>query len=191
MKIKNSIVLSKFVTLLLILLISCSISGIAQIRRNKKVSKVVVVNKSSKKYSHLPKYYKTVKTLPQSHTVIVVLNKKYYFDGNIFYKPQANGFAVCSAPIGVRINKLPPRFTKIIYKNKIIYYHYGTYFRKEPNINGYVVVLPPFGIRVDELPNGYETVTTDSVKYYKVDKNYYKLVIDSDGDTLFEKVSNN
>jgi len=191
MKIRNNSDLLKSATLILILLISCSISGIAQNHRKKKVSKVVVVNKTTKKYGHFPKYNKTVRTLPQSHTVIAVLNKKYYFDGNIFYKPQPNGFTVCSAPIGVRINKLPSKFTKIIYRNKIIFYHYGTFFQKETNTNGYVVVPPPIGIRVDELPNGYETITIDGIKYYKVDNNYYKLVVDNDGDTLFEKVSAN
>lgn len=163
----------------------------AQRIRHKKETEVAVVKKSQKKYKHLPHYRKVVSKAPKSHKVIVVSNKKYLYDGAVFYKSHNNGYIVCTAPIGARIKVLPVNYSRIVFRGKTFYYHFGIFYQEEKSSDEYVVVSAPLGSRVDAIPEGYEIKRINGTDYYFVGEVYYKLVADEYGQPLFEVVKLN
>ena len=121
-------------------------------------------------YRHLPKRGLVVTTIPADTKLIKYNNAGFYFRNGVFYKPLgAASFVVVRAPLGIRINALPPGHRKIVMGTAIYYYHYGTYYSKSPDAEEYEVVEPPEGAEVDALPEGYESETIDGVTYYTLD----------------------
>ena len=145
-------------------------------------------NRKPAKYKHYPSYGVVVKKIPASHSVIEISNKKYYYDGGVFYKAQKNDFVVCTAPIGARIRSLPQAHSIIVLKRRTYYYHYGTFYKKNILFDAYEVVEPVMGVRVDALPPGGTLKMIDGVDYYIIDNTYYKSVVDENGVEMFEVV---
>ena len=67
------------------------------------------------------------------------------------------------------------------------FYYYGIYYVSS-QVGGYEVVEAPLGARIDALPDGYEIFELDSKVYYRLDDNYYKAVVEPNGNVVYEVV---
>lgn len=149
----------------------------------KKSNQVTVV----RTYKTLPSRGARVKVVPTNSMVVVHKRVQYRMHNGVFYKPLGNQFVIATAPVGLRITRLPVTYTTIIVGRKTYFYHYGTYYKKAGRTK-YQVVAPPIGAQVDTLPQGYETVENGGHIYYRIDSIHYKIVTLPNGNTRYQVV---
>ncbi len=84
-----------------------------------------------------------VKVLPRVHAKLDVHGSEFHVQAGVFYRATAEGFRVVPAPVGAVVNALPSGFAPIELRGSLLYYFYGTYYKKLPAHKGYVVVEQP------------------------------------------------
>ena len=101
---------------------------------------------------HYPKLGYSVRTLPKKHHTSRFKNRDYFFNDGIWYTSYGTDFRVVIAPAGIRIAKLPSRYSTIWHNRRAYYYANSTYYIWEPTYNSYVVVDQPESIQTREPP---------------------------------------
>ena len=119
----------------------------------------------------------------------------YYVDGR-YYRYINKVYVICRPPVGAVIARslldgviaLTNYAIRDAYGRTQRYYtdNDGLYYIKSGS--NYVVVDPPVGTIVYELPYGFEEVTINGTKYYKVDDNFYELIYNGPEDYYFRVV---
>jgi hypothetical protein len=98
------------------------------------------------RYNH-GRYYPPVGTvrpsLPAEYRPYYRGGRPYYFNGGIWYAPQASGFVVVRPPVGLVINVLPPYYSTVWFGGVPYYYADNVYYAAQPGQDGYAVVDPP------------------------------------------------
>lgn len=99
--------------------------------------------------SYRPGY--RVDVLPRHHVVVPYRNTRYYFDGELWYRPFGSFFEVAMPPVGLSISLLPPYYSTI-WVGGVPYYHAdGVYYTWRPRERNYVVVEPPAGVETEAM----------------------------------------
>ena len=137
-------------------------------------------NKQPRRGAHLTK-------LPNKSTVVRYRTSNYHYRDGIFYRPVNNSYVVTKPPLGIRVSVLPPKAYRVNLSGRMYFYYYGIYYVSS-QVGGYEVVEAPLGARIDALPDGYEIFELDSKVYYRLDDNYYKAVVEPNGNVVYEVV---
>lgn len=135
-------------------------------------------------------------TLPVGAKVIHRGPYDYYFADGRYYRFINNVYVICRPPVGAVIARtlldgvitLTNYAVRDAYGRSQRYYtdNYGVYYIKSRG--NYIVVNPPVGAIVYDLPYGFEEVTINGTKYYKVDNNFYELIYNGPDDYYFRVV---
>ena len=143
---------------------------------------------------HFYGYYRH--TLPFGAKVIHRGPYDYYYVDGRYYRYINKVYVICRPPVGAVIARslldgviaLTNYAIRDAYGRTQRYYtdNDGLYYIKSGN--NYVVVDPPIGAIVYELPYGFEEVTINGTKYYKVDDNFYELIYNGPEDYYFRVV---
>ncbi len=143
---------------------------------------------------HYYGYY--VNTLPFGARVIHRGPYTYYYASGRYYRFVDNRYVVCRPPVGAVIAKtfidgiidLVAYSVRDSYGRTHRYYTDGdgVYYLKSGS--NYIVVDPPVGAIVYELPYGYEEVTINGARYYRVDDTIYDIVYNGPQDYYFRVV---
>lgn len=143
---------------------------------------------------HYYGYY--TKVLPVGAKIIHRGPYDYYYADGRYYRYINNVYVISRPPVGAIIAKsvlngllrLTDYVIRDAYGRNQRYYtdDDGVYYLKSNN--NYIVVDPPVGAIVYELPYGFEEVTINGTKYYKVDDNFYELVYNGPQDYYFRVV---
>ena len=86
-----------------------------------------------------------VRYLPPRHREIRVSGHPYYYASGMFYQPSPQGYVVVSAPIGARVNMLPPGYISFGFGTSRYFYVNTTYYLWSNQTREYVVVEKPPG----------------------------------------------
>jgi len=81
--------------------------------------------------------------LPSGFKVVKHHKAKYFHHHGIYYKHGPKGYAVCRAPIGLRIRTLPHEHISFRYHGRPYYYYYGTYYIYDEVEKIYIVSEKP------------------------------------------------
>ncbi len=92
-----------------------------------------------------PPHGTAVSTPPPSAVVINRPDGRYYYSGGVWYAPRGPTYVVVSAPVGVFVPLLPPRYSTVWVAGAPYYYANDTYYSWSPQQNSYEVVAPPSG----------------------------------------------
>lgn len=140
---------------------------------------------------HFYGYY--IERLPYGAKIIHRGPYDYYYVSGRYYRYINNVYVICRPPVGAIIAKsvlnnllrLTNYAIRDAYGRSHRYYtdDDGVYYLKSGS--NYVVVDPPIGAIVYDLPYGFEEVTLNGTKYYKVDDNFYELVYNGPNDYYF------
>ncbi len=143
---------------------------------------------------HFYGYYRH--TLPFGAKVIHRGPYDYYYVDGRYYRYINKVYVICRPPVGAVIARslldgviaLTNYAIRDAYGRTQRYYtdNDGLYYIKSGS--NYVVVDPPVGAIVYELPYGFEEVTINGTKYYKVDDNFYELIYNGPEDYYFRVV---
>jgi hypothetical protein len=83
----------------------------------------------------------SVTVLPPGYLALNFSNRRFYFQGGVWFAPAGAGFAVVRPPVGVIVPVLPPAYTTVWIAGAPYYYANDIYYRSAPG--GYVVAAPP------------------------------------------------
>ncbi len=86
-----------------------------------------------------------VRYLPTRHREIRVGGHPYYYASGMFYQPITGGYVVVGAPIGARVNMLPPGYISFGFGTSRYFYVNTTYYLWSNQTREYVVVEKPAG----------------------------------------------
>lgn len=135
-------------------------------------------------------------TLPRGVKVIHRGPYDYYFADGRYYRFVNNVYVICHPPVGAVIARtlldgvitLTNYAVRDAYGRSQRYYtdNGGVYYIKSRG--NYIVVDPPVGAIVYDLPYGFEEVTINGTKYYKVDNNFYELIYNGPDNYYFRVV---
>jgi len=118
--------------------------------------------------------------LPGGYITLNHRRGNYFFHNGYYYNNAPGGFAVVSAPFGVRIRVLPMGYRRVMFGAVPHFYFMGTYY-KQVN-EEYETVQPAVGAIVPELPDhNVEEVTIDGKTYFEYDNILYKTVVIKSG----------
>lgn len=143
---------------------------------------------------HFYGYYRH--TLPFGAKVIHRGPHDYYYVDGRYYRFINNVYVICRPPVGAVIASsllngvitLTNYVVRDEYGKTKRYYtdNDGLYFIKSGG--NYIVAEPPVGAIVYDLPYGFEEVTINGTKYYKVDDYFYEFVYNGPDDYYFRVV---
>ncbi|MGB5247481.1 MAG: DUF6515 family protein [Woeseia sp.] len=112
-----------------------------------------------------PRVGRQVRTLPQGHRTIRVDRQSYRYYNGSFYRPGNNGvYVVVRAPIGARVNALPPGYLSFGIGARRYFYVNYTYFLWDRDRSEYVVVVEPEGAE-ETLVTASETTSSEIFVY--------------------------
>ncbi len=77
-----------------------------------------------------PKYGTVVTTLYQPR-LVVHKGVNFHFSKGVWYKAKGRKYAVCAAPVGVRVKKLPLGNKVVVYGGKKYYTYNGVFYKKK------------------------------------------------------------
>ncbi|WP_277482784.1 DUF6515 family protein [Catalinimonas alkaloidigena] len=128
--------------------------------------------------------YTIVKSAPKSSLKVSYNNVEYRVHNHVYYKPVKGKHIVVSAPLGIRVKRLPAAASPIVVRNHVYYEYQGSYYLAQDE--EYVVVQAPVGALVEHLPEEYEHLEINGEHYYVADGVQYKAVLK--GDELWYEV---
>ena len=82
--------------------------------------------------------------LPPGYLSLGLRNRRYFFQGGVWFAPAASGYVVVRPPAGVVVPVLPPAYATVWIAGRPYYYANDVYYVEAPN--GYAVTAPPAGI---------------------------------------------
>jgi hypothetical protein len=92
----------------------------------------------------------SVAALPPGYITLGFRNRRFFFQGGVWFAPSAAGFAVVRPPVGVIVPMLPPAYTTVWSAGAPYYYANDIYYAAAPG--GYAVIAPPAGTNYTEAP---------------------------------------
>ena len=92
----------------------------------------------------------SVAALPPGYLTLSFGNRRFFFDGGVWFAPAASGFAIVRPPVGIVVPVLPPSYTTVWVAGAPYYYANDTYYMAAPG--GYVVAAPPAETVYTEAP---------------------------------------
>ncbi|MCC9138985.1 DUF6515 family protein [Pontibacter silvestris] len=140
--------------------------------------KVVVIKKAPARGTRVVK-------ITQPHIVVAHRGVNYQYVNGIFYQPYGAEYMVVSAPIGIRVRRLPTYYQSVFIGGRTFLYFNGIFYKKTAE-EEYEVIEPPVGARVTELPQDAQTIVVNEQKLYVLDGVYYQEVFVNG--TLFYEV---
>jgi hypothetical protein len=93
----------------------------------------------------------SVAALPPGYLALSFGNRRFFFDGGVWFAPSAAGFAIVRPPVGIVVPLLPPSYTTVWVAGAPYYYANDTYYTAAPG--GYVVAAPPAETAYTEAPS--------------------------------------
>lgn len=119
-----------------------------------------------------------ITTMAITAVVVHAADESYYYDQGTYYEEQDEGgkksYKSVSAPIGVKVDSLPPHCDTLSLDSTTYYYYNGDFY--ESYKQKYKVVWAPEGIVVASLPDGSTALSIDDQTYYTFNKVYYKPI---------------
>jgi len=85
----------------------------------------------------------SVAVLPPGYLSVGFGNRRFFFQGGVWFAPAAGGFAVVRPPVGIVVPTLPPAYTTVWIAGASYYYANDIYYVAAPG--GYAVTAPPAG----------------------------------------------
>jgi len=85
----------------------------------------------------------TLTVLPPGYVSLTFSNRRFFFQGGVWYQPAGRQFVVVRPPVGIVVPALPPAYTVVQVGGIPYYYANEVYYTGAPG--GYVVVSPPAG----------------------------------------------
>ena len=92
----------------------------------------------------------SVAALPPGYLTLSFGNRRFFFDGGVWFAPSAAGFAIVRPPVGIIVPVLPPSYTTVWVAGAPYYYANDTYYTAAAG--GYVVAAPPAETAYTEAP---------------------------------------
>lgn len=103
---------------------------------------------------HHGHYYPTigysVAALPPGYLALGFSNRRFFFEGGVWFAPSAGGFVVVRPPVGIVVPVLPPSYTTVWVEGAPYYYANDTYYSAVSG--GYMVAAPPAETTYTEAP---------------------------------------
>ena len=91
-----------------------------------------------------------VKALPPGYLTLSFGNRRFFFQGGVWFGPSARGFVVIRPPVGIIVPILPPAYATVWVAGVPYYYANDIYYAAAPG--GYVVATPPAEATYTEAP---------------------------------------
>jgi hypothetical protein len=91
-----------------------------------------------------------VTVLPPGYVSLSFSNRRFFFQGGVWFAPAGRGFAVVRPPVGIVVPVLPPAATTVWIAGAPYYYANDIYYAPGPG--GYVVSAPPAETNYTEAP---------------------------------------
>jgi len=92
----------------------------------------------------------SVAALPPGYITLNFSNRRFFFQGGVWFAPSAGGFAVVRPPVGILVPLLPPGSTTVWISGAPYYYANNIYYTAAPG--GYIVAAPPAETTYTEAP---------------------------------------
>lgn len=92
----------------------------------------------------------SVAALPPGYVTLSFSNRRFFFQGGVWFAPSAGGFAVVRPPVGAILPMLPPAYATVWIAGAPYYYANDIYYAAAPG--GYVVTAPPAETTYTEAP---------------------------------------
>jgi hypothetical protein len=105
-----------------------------------------------------------VASLPREAIVVRGGDRRYWFNGGVWYRPEGRRFVVIAPPIGVFVPALPGFYTTLRLGGATFYYANDAYYAWRGAARGYEVVAPPAD--VDSAEVGSSGGDTDKLFIY-------------------------
>ena len=91
-----------------------------------------------------------VVALPPGYLSIGFGNRRFFFQGGVWFQQATSGFVVIRPPLGVVVPVLPSAYTMVWVAGAPYYYANDIYYVEAPS--GYAVAAPPAGIAQSTAP---------------------------------------
>ncbi len=92
----------------------------------------------------------SVAALPPGYLTLSFGNRRFFFDGGVWFAPAAGGFAIVTPPVGIVVPVLPPSYTTVWVAGAPSYSATAPYYAAAPG--GYAVAAPPAETAYTEAP---------------------------------------
>jgi hypothetical protein len=92
----------------------------------------------------------SVAALPPGYLTLNFSNRRFFFQGGVWFAPSAVGFAIVRPPVGIIVPVLPPGYTTVWIAGVPYYYANDIYYAAAPG--GYAVAAPPAETTYTEAP---------------------------------------
>jgi hypothetical protein len=106
-----------------------------------------------------------VRSLPPTHTTVVVANQPYYYDAGVYYKTApSGGYVAVAAPLGAVVAVVPPGSVPVVLGNQTYFYQNGVYYQQQGTT--FIVAPVPIGVVVPTLPPGSQATVINGQTYF-------------------------